>query len=79
MKIAEETGDSDMKEVAKVNFGMANASMKWTNHVTNILQNIEANVHENVKVDEFDDDDEREDQENETPDHKTKLPEINKR
>jgi len=68
-----------MKEVAKVNFGMANASMKWTNHVTNILQNIEANVHENVKVDEFDDDDEREDQENETPDHKTKLPEINKR
>jgi len=79
MKIAEETGDSDMKEVAKVNFGMANASMKWTNHVTNILQNIEANVHENVKVDEFDDDDERDDQENETPDHKTKLPEINKR
>ena len=28
MKIAEETGDGDMKEAAKVNFGMANASMK---------------------------------------------------
>ena len=37
MKIAEETGDPEMKEHAKVNFGMANASMKWHNHVTNIL------------------------------------------
>jgi hypothetical protein len=42
MKIAEETGDGDMKEQAKVNFGMANASMKWTNHVTNILQNLQS-------------------------------------
>ena len=40
MKIAEETGDSDLKEQAKVNFGMANASMKWTNHVSNILHNL---------------------------------------
>ena len=46
MKIAEETGDADLKENAKVNFGMANASMKWNNHVTNILQGIENN--ENV-------------------------------
>jgi hypothetical protein len=37
MKIAEETGDPDMKEQAKVNFGMANASMKWNSHVNNIL------------------------------------------
>lgn len=40
MKIAEETGDPEMKEQAKVNFGMANASMKWNNHVTNILTNL---------------------------------------
>ena len=40
MKIAEETGDGDMKENAKVNFGMANASMKWNNHINNILQGI---------------------------------------
>jgi hypothetical protein len=37
MKIAEETGDTDLKEASKVNFGMANASMKWNNHVTSIL------------------------------------------
>lgn len=37
MKIAEETGDSEAKESAKVNFGMANASMKWNNHVSTIL------------------------------------------
>ena len=41
MKIAEETNDTDLKEQAKVNFGMANASMKWHNHVTNILQGIQ--------------------------------------
>lgn len=40
MKIAEETGDGDLKEAAKVNFGMANASMKWTNHVSNILNGL---------------------------------------
>ena len=41
MKIAEETGDGDLKEAAKVNFGMANASMKWTNHVSNILNGLQ--------------------------------------
>jgi hypothetical protein len=41
MKIAEETGDGDLKEAAKVNFGMANASMKWTNHVSSILNNLQ--------------------------------------
>jgi len=41
MKIAEETGDGDLKEHAKVNFGMANASMKWTNHVSNIMHNLQ--------------------------------------
>ena len=41
MKIAEETGDGEMKEQAKVNFGMANASMKWTNHVSTILSGLQ--------------------------------------
>lgn len=43
MKIAEETEDSDLKEAAKVNFGMANASMKWNEHITDILQKVEGN------------------------------------
>jgi cyclophilin family peptidyl-prolyl cis-trans isomerase len=43
MKIAEETSDNTMKEDAKVSFGMANASMKWNDHVTNILKGIEGN------------------------------------
>jgi len=47
MKIAEETGDADAKETAKVNFGMANASMKWGNHVTSILGNLDkSKVHD---------------------------------
>jgi len=37
MKISEETADGDTKEQAKVNFGMANASLKWNSHITNIL------------------------------------------
>ena len=43
MKIAEETEDSDLREAAKVNYGMANASIKWGDHVSNILRNIEGN------------------------------------
>ena len=41
MKIAEDNNDGDMKDQAKVNFGMANASFKWGNHVTGIIQQIE--------------------------------------
>lgn len=37
MKISEETNDNDMKEHAKVNFGMANASLKWNGHVNQLL------------------------------------------
>ena len=37
MKISEETNDGDMKEQAQVNFGMANASLKWNNHIQGIL------------------------------------------
>jgi len=33
MKIAEDTEDREIKDTAKVNFGMANASMKWGDHV----------------------------------------------
>jgi hypothetical protein len=41
MKISEEVNDGDMKENAKVNFGMANASLKWNSHVTGLLAQIE--------------------------------------
>ena len=51
MKISEETNDVDMKEQAKVNFGMANASLKWNNHITGILQQIED---QNVEADAAD-------------------------
>ena len=43
MKIAEETSDNTMKEDAKVSFGLANASMKWFEHITGILKEIEGN------------------------------------
>ena len=41
MKLADETQNSSMKEHATVNFGMANASLKWNNHVSNILKGLE--------------------------------------
>ena len=44
MKIAEETQDNTMKDDAKVSFGMANASMKWNDHVTDILKGIQQNT-----------------------------------
>lgn len=43
MKIAEEINDPEIKETSKVNFGMANASAKWGEHVGDILKNIEQN------------------------------------
>ena len=46
MKIAEETGDGDLKEAAKVNFGMAKASNQWTNHVSAILNNLQDTTQE---------------------------------
>jgi len=55
MKIAEETGDSDLREAAKVNYGMANASIKWGDHVSNILRNIEGT---NNAIDRQEDEDE---------------------
>ena len=69
MKIAEETEDSDLREAAKVNYGMANASIKWGDHVTNILRNIEGN---NNALDRQEDEDEiaerdNEDEEDEQP------------
>ena len=75
MKISEETGDSDMKEQAKVNFGMANASMKWTNHVTNILQNLQQNEKENNVGEENDSENEGEEED----DNYGILPEIKQR
>jgi tetratricopeptide (TPR) repeat protein len=41
MKISEENNDNETKENAKVNFGMANASLKWNSHITAMLQQVE--------------------------------------
>jgi hypothetical protein len=73
MKIAEENGDNDQKEAAKVNFGMANASLKWGNHVEDILQNLDnSRVEQERKDKEFDEEDDEEEND-------TKLPDINDR
>ena len=74
MKIAEETGDTEQREQAKVNFGMANASMKWANHVTNILTNLQNNEKENMK-----DEDEEEGHGEDKDDQSDKLPAIKKK
>lgn len=59
MKISEETNDNEMKEQAKVNFGMANASLKWNSHITGLLQQIEEkNVDFDAKDNEKDKDEE---------------------
>ena len=52
MKISEDTNDTEMKEQAKVNFGMANGSLKWNNHVTGILQQIDDQNEEADAADE---------------------------
>lgn len=62
MKIAEETEDSDLREAAKVNYGMANASIKWGDHMSNILRNIAGS---NQVIDRQEDEDEILERENE--------------
>jgi len=44
MQIADQIEDSETRETAKVNFGMANASMKWNEHVQDILRNVNKDV-----------------------------------
>ena len=41
-----------MKEQAKVNFGMANASLKWNSHITGLLEQIEKNNYDQNKMDD---------------------------
>lgn len=53
MKISEDLGD-DSKEQAKVNFCMANASLKWNSHVTGLLEKIE---NAGADEDKYDDED----------------------
>jgi len=64
MKISEETNDADVKEQAKVNFGMANASLKWNDHVSGILAQIEG---QNEEFDEKDNELERDGDVQEAP------------
>lgn len=67
MKISEETEDTELREQAKVNYGMANASIKWSEHVHDILRGIEGNT---AAMDKQEDDQEiaeREGEEDEQP------------
>jgi len=52
MKISEDVKDVDTKEKAKVNFGMANASLKWNNHVTGLLEQIEKTTQMDNQLDD---------------------------
>jgi len=52
MKISEDVKDTDMKEQAKVNFGMANASLKWNSHITGLLEQIDKNNFDQNKTDD---------------------------
>jgi len=67
MKIAEETEDSDLREAAKVNYGMANASIKWGDHVNNILRNIDGSNNALDRQEEEDEMLEREQEEEDEP------------
>lgn len=67
MKIAEETEDSDLREAAKVNYGMANASIKWGDHVNNILRNIDGSNNALDRQEEEDEMLEREQEEEDDP------------
>jgi len=44
-----------MKEQAKVNFGMANASLKWNSHITGLLEQINQNATDQNNQDDFND------------------------
>lgn len=65
MQIADQTEDSETREHAKVNFGMANASMKWNEHVQSILNKVQNNVTTDNKAEEDEEIAEREDEEDE--------------
>ena len=54
MQIAEQTDDHETRETAKVNFGMANASMKWNEHVQDILRGVQKDVKGMAKAEEED-------------------------
>lgn len=55
MKISEDVKDDDTKEQAKVNFGMANASLKWNSHITGLIEQIEKTHEMQNKMDDLDD------------------------
>ena len=76
MKIAEETGDAESKDQAKVNFGIANANLKWGQHMSNILKTT-AEYAGKGGEEEDEKHDEEDDEENVPPPNE-KLPPIHK-
>ena len=67
MKISEETEDTEMREAAKVNYGMANASIKWSEHVSDILRGIEGNTQQLDKQEDDEEIAERDGEEDDQP------------
>jgi len=44
--------DTETREVAKVNFGMANASKQWNKHVQDILKHVSQDVNQVNRLEE---------------------------
>ena len=66
MKIAEETGDNDQKEKAKVNFGMSNANLKWDKIQMEVLDKVKQDFNPQIRIAEEDDDHDEESAQEET-------------
>jgi hypothetical protein len=65
MQIADQIEDSETRETAKVNFGMANASMKWDEHVKDILIKVNENADGNGHAEDEEEMAEKADEEDE--------------
>ncbi len=65
MQIADQIEDTETRETAKVNFGMANASMKWDEHVKDILIKVNENVDINTHAEDDEEMAEKADEEDE--------------
>lgn len=65
MQIADQIEDSETRETAKVNFGMANASMKWDEHVKDILIKVNENADGNGHAEDDEEMAEKADEEDE--------------
>ena len=54
MKIAEDHNDTNNKETAKVNYGLATASLNWNEKIHEIMTQVDSNVKEQNDMDDED-------------------------